>query len=349
MLIYFIIILLLIIGIFFKNPKIKKYYYFLICLLIFLVSSFRNELIGNDTIQYLRFFDLINGANLNHYIDNGYFEVGYIYINYFIKLISDSKLFFLTITSAFIYFGIFRFIYKNSKNEFMSLLLFVLLLYFFESMSAIRQYLAISIILLSFDNIRNKKLIKYIISVVLALLIHKSAIICILLYFVYNIKIDKKTKFILLFITLLLSLVGANFISSILLRFNFYTSYLDRLGTIKLASFIGMIINILIYLFVSFRHTKDKESEFFINVAFISMLLSILTLNFSILGRLSLYFEIFSLISIVNSIFSIKTVKNRLLFSIILLTCCFSYMYVIVVLRPDWYMVFPYMTSFIKG
>lgn len=345
---YIVIIYLIILGLFLKNSKIKKWYYIIICLSIFLLAAYRDANVGNDTIQYLRFFDLVNQSSLNEIIKGKYFEIGYIYINYIIKIINDSQLLFLFITSGFIYYGIFRFIYKNSKNIFLSLLLFVLLLYFFESMSAIRQYLSISILLLSFDSIKNKKNVKFLISVFLAFLFHKSAIICILLYPLYNLKIGNKTRLILFLATIFLSFVGANVLTSILFKLNFYTSYLNRLGTYKLASFIGMIINVFIYLFLVSDKNKNNVSLFFINISFVSLLLSILGLNFSILGRLSLYFEIFGIVSIANRISDIKSPKNRMAITTSVLVACFLYMFIILMYRPDWYAVVPYTSIFNK-
>ena len=105
-------------------------------------------------------------------------------------------LFSLTIY-GFIAFAIFN----NTVDLFESLIIYIALFYF-DSLSTMRQAASVAITFYAYKYIKNRQLFKYILFCLIAFLYHKSAIIAIPLYFIYY---AKPKNIILLLISILVT------------------------------------------------------------------------------------------------------------------------------------------------
>lgn len=86
---------------------------------------------------------------------------------------------------------------KCSRNTWLSMVLFISLPCFTTVMfSAIRQGIAIGIIMFSFIFVKEKKVVCFILTVILACTFHSSAIVALAAYPAYNVRINKKNTFI---------------------------------------------------------------------------------------------------------------------------------------------------------
>ncbi len=348
MLVYVILILAIILGNSFSK-KHKRGYLLLICIIMSLIAGMRHILIGNDTANYLNTFNsaLINGSKI---FLHSRMESGYLLMNIFFTHFSDSFNLFLFITSLFINASVCLFIFKNSKNVILSLLIFVLLRLFFNEMNILRQYIAISIILHSVKYIKDRNLIKYSLYIILASTFHISAIIAFPIYFLYYKSIKKNTKIILYITCFILFIFLDKILIYITAKLGYYSGYVSTYyNSFELGNILLFIMSLFTYLFCKYIYIKnynvvlnDKEYQFLLNISFVCMILNFFAIRFSIISRLVEYYYIFIIIILPNFISLIKNNKNRLgayIFTLFISICYFT---IIAYFRPYWNNVIPY-------
>lgn len=358
-------------GIISYTSKIKnKEIFFLVFsfIILFFVSGLRNNYVGADTATYISTFNIIKNIPLSQSFEL-YFESGYILYNYVIGLFFDNAQFLIIISSFIIIIAITTFIYKNSANVYMSLYLFITLMFYYDSMNIMRQFLAVSVILYGFEFVKSRKFIKYLVCVIIATFLHTTAIISILIYFLYSWQFSYKRIF-LLFIC---SLVGYSLLNPILIivfeLLPRYASYETRLGSNNFASYIAAFMYFVIVLFglIILRYDYSKSKKYQIGdllkqndnllindntnsyiyspltyIMVITTVLNFLAIEFNILGRADIYFSIFVIIYLPNVINKIKNKNIKFLSYFFILIFCTLYNIIIFLLRPDWHWVIPY-------
>jgi len=147
------------------------------------------------------------------------------------KLISlchalDFPQLFFIVTSFIIVYLTYRTVKRHSCNIMLSTLIFLSLpLYFLNSLSIIRQYVAVSIIFYAYTFIKERQLLKFLLAALLAALFHKSAIFAVVLYWLYDLKLTTVHYVILFFLGLVSSSLSYNLVELIAPQ---YLTYLDR-------------------------------------------------------------------------------------------------------------------------
>lgn len=101
--------------------------------------------------------------------------------------ISHSYRFFLLVYNAIMLSLVYVWIKRQSVNVALSVVFFLLMAYN-GSIYVLRQYMAIAILLLSHRYIIDRKLIKFVILIIIAMSFHRTAIIFFPMYFIYNVK-----------------------------------------------------------------------------------------------------------------------------------------------------------------
>ena len=191
-----------------SENKSKKNIYLTICgLCIIFVMGLRDRLSGTqDTNSYCEIFDRVklNGVSLIDYISNMKFEngilfseVGFsIYIWTLSRIFSDAQ-WLLIITAIIMTVCTLKFISKHSEDLTLSLVMFLCLGLFTFNMNGLRQCLAMSICLIAYGFMKEKKFLPFILTVLIAISFHKSALI---FAFVYPLAFMKpKWNYILFF------------------------------------------------------------------------------------------------------------------------------------------------------
>lgn len=318
---------------------------FLLCAfcILFLLVAYRATNIGNDTPSYIKIFKNCAIFKWQYLNFNTRYEIGYIIINILLGYVSSKTRFFLVTTSFIFNYSIYKFVKKNSKNYLFSVIIYINLLFFYQSMTMMRQFLALSIILLSFDFVKEKKFLKYLIMVLIASSFHTTAILGIFIYPMYNMKYSNKKVFIFSIITLIaITLLDKIFpyFAAITNRGEFYN---QTIGEVKLANIILFLIY-LVFLIFSLMIVQKKEKEknhFYLYTFVFSTLFYALSINTAVLARAGQYFAVFSIISLPNIIYqNIK--KRRLIFEIIISTCLIMYSSIIMIYRPEWNSAYNY-------
>lgn len=170
-----------------KYKEIKKIYYIFTILssLPFIVVSAIRYDVGND------FLDRYSQA-FTHIANGGYvttYEYAFYLLNKICAFITSNPQIIFIVTSIIINSIIFYLIFKYSKNPIFSIIIFFFGAFFFESMNGVRQYLAMSIMLLALPLVKENKYIKTIVLIILSYFIHNISIILGFIYvalLIYN-------------------------------------------------------------------------------------------------------------------------------------------------------------------
>ena len=125
------------------------------------------------------------------------FEIGYLVFMKIVSFVTSNFNVFLAVSSVIMLSSYYNVIRKFSPNIFVSIVLFLVTIYD-QSFFVLRQHLAMSILVLSWDSIIKKEPLKFACLCGLACTMHISAIIYIPLYFLYNIREPKKYVMVIL-------------------------------------------------------------------------------------------------------------------------------------------------------
>ncbi|WJE46140.1 EpsG family protein [Peribacillus frigoritolerans] len=180
----------------------KKLFCILIAIQWILISGLRHIDIGPDTDQYLYRFNEVKYTSWEQLIRSlfGFIfggedvkDPGYsLFVKVVQLLITDYQLYLILVAMIFT-IPLAIYIYKNSSDPFLSFILYSCLFYSFFSITGIRQTIATAIgVFLGYKFIKQRSLIKFLLTVGLSALFHKSALILIPFYFIANKKITWK-------------------------------------------------------------------------------------------------------------------------------------------------------------
>lgn len=163
-----------------RGHKSKFFFAVTLCLYASFIIGFRDIDVGTDTNNYHAIFSMVNNG------DDWRGEILYIYLNQLVGLFTDNAVYVTFIVALITITNISWFIYKYSPSLAFSWLTFLGYFSFFGLTNIIRQNLAVSIVLLSIPFIFNRKLIPFLLVILVASLFHFSAIFAIPMYFMYK-------------------------------------------------------------------------------------------------------------------------------------------------------------------
>lgn len=230
-------------------------------LIIFLFAAFRFN-IGFDWKTYLSLiYPDYRPQNI------GKFEpLSLLYMK--IAGILNTPILMYSLFSLTIYGVIALAIYNNSIDLYESLIIYIALFYF-DSLSTMRQAAAVAITFYAYKYIKSKQLVKYIIFCLIALLYHKSAIIAIPLYFIYY---SKPKNIFILIISILVTF--KILLPKIIIKvFPILMYYYNPNVANHSGNFVRLFnLLLLIYCFIFFKKS-DKESKCLLNICTIGTII----------------------------------------------------------------------------
>lgn len=184
---------------------------FLACYLLFLALfvGMSDMLGGYDRYIYGEVFDSIADTTTEHgsYLANNVFdyfpsEPGYTLLNIFISFFTANRYIFILVITFLIYTLLFVSLKKYADNYAFAVILFMGLWFYF-SFTYLRQVLGATIVWLSIDYIVQRRFWKFLLVVLIAMSVHKSAVIFFPVYFIPMRKFSP-SKVVLLMLAMLL-------------------------------------------------------------------------------------------------------------------------------------------------
>lgn len=322
-----------------KLPNsIFKYILIFIGILIpSLLAAFRDLDVGIDVLNYVEptWYNIKHSHSLHKYLLNNInTEPIYLLLNYIVALFTDDIHIFFFIHMALLLIIATMVAYKINKGAFLWYFTIVFLLYLYNnSLSMMRQSIAILIGMYASIFLLEKKILKFYILVLIAFWAHSSAIFLCLLHPLLNIIIKFQNKKLLLTFIIISATIALNllynsmliyFIDSGILSLK-YTNYIDQEG---FSSHKIDLLLIFLMIIIIFHYKNIKWSEYFNFTLFFLIVSFCITTMGSIVevaNRLAYYFIMPSFIS-ACFITNVPSKRNNLLLSIVGLLL-FRYIY----------------------
>ncbi len=318
--------------------KIRKSLFFIISafLPLWYIIAFRDRSVGKDAFgtQYWIFRNVAYGK----YYDFANFgsESGYFFLNKICAYFSDSYHLVLLVTGTLSWGAFYYYIVKNSQAPRLSIILFFLSFNYFHQFNTMRQFIACGIVLCGFKYIYNRNFIKYLLTVLIAFLFHKIAIITIVFYFLFDIKVNTKMGLILVAI----SKISINVLKPLTGKLLYGTRYYLILNDPKAYKsgylFLEIVLAVVIYVLVMIaektrKYEGDKIYNFNLWLTILALMITINSNYIPIPYRILWYVNINNIIFLPQILLTLISEKKKVLAtSLILLVYIFYFSY-------EWY------------
>ena len=345
---YLLFFLLIIQSVVFPCRKRQQKIIFLLLSFIELqiISGLRIPL-GGDSEYYTDLFVETSTGSFSDSINYG-LEKGFMVFCYLVSLISKRPQALVFCSSLVVNALILYYVYRNSKNIWLSVVLYMTFMFFFNSMNLIRFTMASSILLYSNKYVVSRSLFKFLLVVLLAFSFHFSAALYAIIYCIYPVELKIKnfflvsTPFVIVFMAFLT-------LFQLLIQLNDrYTSY-ENSGEFYQSSYANILeflFSIFLFWFVVYRKkwtmfNISGNERLYIWLMFISMAFYLMSINVMIIIRLALIFSLISIIYIPNLISEMRN-ASKIRWTLVFLFVSFTKMAVILTYRPEWYFGEPY-------
>ena len=352
--------------------KDKRSYIVIMTVILTAISACRTESVGADTFQFCQAFRELNAGGI---ADQGgrSLEPGFQFLCRFLGVLSTDAQILIVVTSLFCVPTLMYSIYKNSSDISLSVYLFVAFNFFSYEMNAMRQVLAICIILLGVELFLKKGRRLLFAGVILAAsLFHSSAIIMLVLL-IFD-RLPARLSFC--WGSVFLGGVGYLLCPAIFSVAVSVLGYSLYVGTdFTQSNYFGAVFQMLVPLCIllvvttllasaesqrgSLSFTKASvnnclslkegrslfETAPLYNSACVTFIASLMAVRISLFSRFQNYFQFFALILIPDALHLAEPRFASLMkWTIVLMSLI--YWLVVAIYRPEWFAVVPYQSIF---
>lgn len=273
---------------------------------IFIFCALRFD-VGYD---YSMYYQLIEGKMKWFYDQINRIEYLPRQLIFFSKFTGFYQFFFISTSFLIVYF-FYKSIKENSLDKWLSTLIFISFpLFFFMSLSVVRQYIVVAIIFYSFKYIKQRKFWIYLLVIVLCFFIHKSSILGLPIYFLYGNFINKKIIVFIYILSFFSSEILAFLIQLFLGEYSKYLVTISGEGGNLILIFFQVLGLCLIPLVYNFRDRYDKDFNFYLLSYFIGLFIWASLSKFGHAGiRGGLYYMSFTILLIPHLKIKLKEYK----------------------------------------
>lgn len=308
-------------GIFFFNEKWSRKAFIVISgAFLFLISATRSIYFTTDVEGYV-----------SKYLSLGYVDISTLLQDFFdpaskdtlfylcAKIINElgvSYQIWLAVIAALFCYSVSKIIYEYSDEACISFIAVISLGYFYFSLSGLRQSIALSIIILSYKYLREKRLLTFILMVLLGALFHSSAIIFLCAYPLANMNVGWKQILGIVFVIAVAQFFSGNMIELLgsLGMTGRYDYYIENENKLSIS---GFIIQLCIYFFCLCYKKRvlklDKKNISLYNLLFCGLAFQSFATVIAEFFRVSMYFSIFSIVLIPKAISTEKDFRLRII------------------------------------
>ena len=246
-----------------KHNINKKVFCWIVFIMWAAIIGLRHPTMGVDlhygaSNGYWGMFSYIGNQSWENILNREFlnYERGYVIFNKILNYLSDDAQILLLIAAVLEIGVIVWLIYKYSKFPLNSMVVYIALPAFMIVFSGMRQALAIAITIYSFRFIKEKKLIPFIIAVLLANQFHSSAILFLGAYPIYYVRTEKVIYKIASILVLPVVFVFREPLFNIMVRF---LGENDKVTATN--AFMLFVFFVLIYVFCLLLEDKSNEEQ----------------------------------------------------------------------------------------
>lgn len=272
-----------------KNKKAMAFFFTLLTILV----MFRHESVGNDTRNYIYIFEKFSNMPWSE-VGKDSLELGFSYFNKFVSLFTDNYQVFFAVTAVITSAMIYPTYKRLCVDSALTIVILCTMANFVMMFSGIRQMLAIGIGFIAYEFTRKKKLIPFIICVVVAMLFHTSAFMLLFMYPLFHARITKK------WLLVVVPVLGVIFVfnKEIFSFLNLIISRITRFdGEITSTGSFTMLLLFIIFTVFAFLvpdETKlDKETIALRNFLLLTLVIQMFAPLHNLAMRMNYYYSIF--------------------------------------------------------
>lgn len=268
--------------------KRNKYIWLLVTYVIVVGFCSLRYYVGNDYIRYVEGFYLINEYHKENVMlwEPAYFALNYLFSDYY-----AGYLYVFAISSAISFFFIFKALCHRHILKWGLFFAFTMGTLIFVN-NGIRQGVALSIFIYALRFIEERRFVKYLLCIFLAMTFHLSAFVLILVYWIKYIRLSSWAWFLLLLFCLLLQLLGVwqKLFLAILPHIPFYMGYVQKMDNYVVSDLpgIGIMFNVIIALFVAITY-KQPSSNIILTIFLTGNVLYIFSIGLALFERIAFY------------------------------------------------------------
>ncbi len=256
----------------------------------------------------------------------------------------DSPITMFTIAAAIFSTLFVLSIYEYSDNFLLAMFIFVCCGTFLESFNGVKQATAVSIIFFGYRYIKQKSFLKYLLTILIAMLFHSTAILMLILYPLFNLKFKPLNIIIIISISVALAL-SYEWIFSLVETITGkevsleYTYYITQVNIYRVAVAIAPCV--LIFLC---SNESRLECSALCNMLIFNAALMCVTSSSAFLARIGMYSTAFIPIALVGLRNKVNFEKDtKLIFDFVVVIAYFIYFIVSILRTAD---LFPYQLFF---
>lgn len=171
-----------------KETRVRLYY--AACGFLILMFAIQDYSVSGDNDEYMLQYGIIRDLPVSEFL-NHKFELGFVIINKFLANTFQSERVLFVVMSVLVLAPFFLWMEKESDNPMLALMSFVAVGIYFHAVVLWRQLCAMGILCFSMRYIRERKLIPFLGTVLIAMLFQKAAAVFIPLYVAYALPVNK--------------------------------------------------------------------------------------------------------------------------------------------------------------
>lgn len=285
------------------------------------ISGFRYH-VGTDYLTYERIFE---------YVKDGNWPVEPLFC-FLAQLVQefggDFRVFLIVVSLLFVYL-IFKRIGEDSPYPCFSIYLFITTNLYFASMNIMRQTLAMAVVYYAFKYIYDKRIFAFLFFVIIASFIHKTAVVMLVLYPLYYIRINWKLVASSFFVFLSAYPLIYFFIRKVISS-SLYSGYINSQYDTGETAGVGFLICLLLIGLSYLFGDKDEKFEFYVKLQIVAAFIFICSSAFTLLGRFNLYLysSSFILVPMIVDKSKDKTYRFLIGYCSIVLYFLYSYLHI---------------------
>lgn len=324
------------------KPNVKKRITRGCFLLLLLLVGLRHPSMGIDLVYgstwtgYIYSFHQISSMSWGEVITLERFfnyDKGYILLNKLIGSVFANTQFFLAVIALISLISVFYLIEKKSDAPLVSVIIYLGLPCFLVLYSALRQGIALGLSLLSVRFIEEKKPIKFILLILLAMCFHSTSVIFLLAYPIYHIKLNKMLRWTSVWMLPVVWMLKKPIFIIASQIFGREPS-IDNNGAITL-----FLVFSVIYIFCVVY--SKSEHQGYLNLFYVACCIQALGGLNSIIIRAGYYYMIVLVILLPNVLESMQSrISRRLIKGLVVV--CFAAFGIYSIYTTDWAMAYPY-------
>jgi len=309
------------------SPAKRKFFCIMVTLQLTLIAGLRHWSVGLDTSTYILYFEdamyqsfsVLWQDFVDMYIRGiGVEDAGYPLFEKIFQIFSTDSQIFLMFVATIINTSVGVWIYKNSKEPCISFLVYTVLFYPILGLTALRQGITHALAtFVAYEYIKKRKLIPFIIMILLAYFIHASAIIGVGLYIIANKKLTKKYVFAILITISLLFIFKTEFMNFVSFfakeKYQYYGQIYTE-GKLGAWNFSAVFISLAIAALIQMKRilANNPQAVHYYNALLVSLVVLPLVFINPVNMRIMYYFSPFIMLLVPEILHSLDKKNSKI-------------------------------------